>query len=223
MNEKLLNFLLTFVSEHKKELFKRVAANRTRYLTMVLEDIYQPHNASAILRSADCFGIQDVHLIEKLHTFSPNRDVALGASQWLTLHRHNTPFDNTRIALNSLKSTGYRIIAATPHSDDQHLEAFDLSKGKTAVIFGSERPGLSETAKEMADGYMKIPLAGFTDSLNISVSVATIFHHLSWKLRNSELPWQLTREEYIEVQLAWAKQAIKHSDLIIKDFYAKNS
>lgn len=221
MNKALLDYLLQFVSAHKKALFSEVIAWRTRYLTLVLEDLYHPHNASACLRSADSFGVQDVHIIENENAFHINPKIAVGASQWLTLHYHNQEYENTRNAIKALKAQGYRIVATTPHTKDVALEEFDLSRGRAALLFGGELRGLSATALEYADEYLKIPLLGFTESFNVSVSAALIMHHLTWKLHQSGLPWQLPRDEKYLVMLQWARQAIKRVDLIEKDFYRR--
>lgn len=219
MDQELLAYLLSFVTENKQRLFREVLAGRTRYLTLVLEDISQPHNASATLRSAECFGIQDVHIIENRHEYNLNPYVTRGSSKWLTLHRYNTQANNTKEALHWLKENGYRIIAATPHHQDVPLEGFDMDAGKAALVFGSEFYGLSEETCTAADEFLHIPMSGFTESLNISVSVAVVLHHLSWKLRNSQLSWRLSREETDALLLEWVKKTIKRPDLIIGRFY----
>ena len=175
---------------------------------MVLEDIYQPHNASAVLRSCDCFGIQDVHIIENQNIYEVNPDVALGSSKWLNLIKYTEAENNTPAAIRSLKDKGYRIVATTPHKDDVDLQTLDLDKGPVALLFGTEMRGLTDDALAMADEYMKIPMYGFTESFNISVSAAPCLFYLSEKLRNSELPWQLTEEEKLDVQLDWTRQVI---------------
>jgi len=88
IQQELLKHLQQFVTEDKLRRIDYVIKDRTRHLTIVLEDIYQPHNASAVLRSCECFGIQDLHVIEQEKQYKPNPEIALGASQWLTIHRH---------------------------------------------------------------------------------------------------------------------------------------
>ncbi len=127
--EILLERLLAMISEHKNELFKKVIQNRTRHLTVVLEDIYQSQNASAVLRSADCFGLQDVHIIEKRNEYTINPDVALGSSKWLSMYRYNKEdVNNTKVAYNELRNQGYKIVATTPHKDDIMLDELDISE-----------------------------------------------------------------------------------------------
>ena len=214
----LLEHLSQFISENKNSLFQKIIENRTRYLTVVLEDIYQPHNASAVLRSCDCFGIQDVHIIENQNIYEVNPDVALGSSKWLNLIKYTEAANNTPSAIRALKEKGYRIVATTPHKDDVNLQALDLSKEPVALLFGTEMRGLTDDALAMADEYMKIPMYGFTESFNISVSAALCLFYLSEKLRNSDILWQLTEEEKLDVQLDWTRQVLKMSDLVEKKF-----
>lgn len=219
MNDQLIQYLSGFLTPERLALFQRILSLRTNYLTVVLEDIFQPQNASAVIRSADCFGVQTVHIIENKNVFHVNPDVVRGASNWVTLKRHNKNDFNTAETLRELKREGYRIIAASPHEHDVNLEAFDLNKGKAAFVFGTERPGLTEAAKQEADEFMKIPMVGFTESLNISVSVAVTLHHLTQRLRNdSSVNWQLSVEEKEEIMLSWLRMSLKRVDLLEKKF-----
>jgi len=221
MNKELIKYLAKFVTEERWQLMNRIIADRTRYLTVVLEDIFQPHNASAVLRTCDCFGVQDIHIIENRNKYTINPDVALGASKWLNLKKYNRNEENTVTCINELKAQGYRIVATTPHNNDVDLEAFDLTKGKLALMFGSELPGLTDVALENADEFLKIPMYGFTESFNISVSAAIVLHHLRWKLNQSGIKWQLNETEKDEILLNWLRQSIKRSEIVEKDFYKR--
>ena len=218
MKTGLIQFLSEFVTPERLALFHKILALRTNYITVVLEDIYQSQNASAVLRTADCFGIQTVHVIEDKHLFHVNPNVVRGASNWLTINRYNQSENNTLEAIRKLKSEGYRIIAANPHEHDVNLEDFDLEKGKAAFIFGTERPGLTDWAKTEADEFMKIPMVGFTESLNVSVSVAITLHHLTYKLRNSSINWHLSDQEKQNLMLEWLRLTIRRVDLLEKKY-----
>jgi tRNA (guanosine-2'-O-)-methyltransferase len=218
MKTKLINYLEQFVTPRRVQLFDSVLSNRTRYITVALEDIFQPHNASAVLRSCECFGIQDVHIIENRNQYSINPDVALGSYKWLNLYRYNTQPDNTPEAIESLRKAGYRIVATTPHKNDCSLADFDLHKGKIALLFGTELEGLSPAALELSDEFLRIPMTGFTESLNISVTAAIIIYHLVNELRDSGIDWQLTPEERQLVKLTWLRNTIKKSDQIENKF-----
>ncbi len=220
---RLTKYLEQFITTERLELFHKLLNQRTRYLTVVLEDIYQSQNASAVLRTADCFGIQDVHIIENKNEYQINPDVALGASKWLNLVKYNEQENNTLEAISHLKKLGYRIVATTPHTKEVNLDDFDLSKGKAALFFGTELNGLTEEMIFNADEYLKIPMVGFTESFNISVSVAIILHHLTTSLRKSEIDWQLSDNEKEEILLEWLKKTIKKSSLLIDDFLSKKN
>ncbi len=224
MGEKaeLIKFFSELVKEERLEQMLSVLSNRTRYITVVLEDIFQPQNASAVLRTCDCFGIQDVNVIENRNEYNVNPDVVRGADKWLDMHKYNKHSNNTLEAINELKNKGYRIIATTPHTNDQKLEEFDLSAGKSAFVFGTELTGVSEIVKANADGFMKIPMYGFTESFNVSVSAAIALHYLTYQLRNSNLPWKLTKEEYDDLLLNWLKKSIRRSHVIEKEFLTRN-
>lgn len=210
MQPTLLEYITRYLTPKRLDLFNKVIDMRTKHLTVVLEDIFQAQNASAVLRTCDCFGIQDVHIIESRNEFQDNREVSLGSSKWLTLKKYNESENNSLAAIKHLKKEGYRIVATTPHTDDQELQNFDVAKGKTALVFGSELPGLTDAILNEADEFLKIPMYGFTESFNISVSAAITLHHLSLKMRETEgLNWQLSQEEKDELMLEWTRRTIK--------------
>ena len=214
--DKQIEYLRQFVTEHRWNLFQQVIESRTRYITVVLEDIYQPHNASAVLRTCDALGVQDIHIIENRNEYRVNPDVALGAQKWLSLHKYNGKENNTLDAIEHLRSKGYRIVATTPHRNDVELKDFDLTGGKVALFFGSELPGLSEDVLDNADEYLKIQMYGFTESFNISVSAAIILHYLTAKLREADLPWRLSDHEKKEVILQWLKNSVRNADALLR-------
>ncbi|WP_319273442.1 RNA methyltransferase [uncultured Draconibacterium sp.] len=223
MDNKLLEHLSGYLTPNRLELFNKALNMRTRHITVVLEDIYQKQNASAVLRTCDCFGIQDVHIIEDRNEFQVNREIAMGASKWLSLHKYNSQEHNALDTIQSLKKQGYRIVATTPHTNDQELQDFDITKGKTALVFGSELPGITETIMQEADEFLKIPMYGFTESFNISVSAAIILHHLTMRMRDSKnLDWQLSDAEKNELKMEWIRKTIKRSELIEKRFWEEN-
>jgi len=218
---KLLGHLLDFITSERKARFSEVLAHRTRYITIILEDIYQSHNASAALRSCDCFGLQDVHIIENRNKYEVNPDVALGSAKWLTLYKYNKTASNTSTCIRSLKEKGYSIIATTPHLEDFTPGTLPLDR-RFALLFGTELNGLSEEAIGLADQFIRIPMFGFTESLNISVSAAILLHSLTMRIRNSPLDWALNEQEKTEVLLHWASGSIRKADIIIRDFLKKN-
>jgi tRNA (guanosine-2'-O-)-methyltransferase len=219
METNLIQYLSEFVTPERLNLFNKILSFRTNYLTIVLEDFYQTQNSSAAVRTADCFGIQNVHMIENKHVFNFNPDVVRGASNWVTINRYNRTDMNTPEAIRKLRDDGYRIVVATPHDHDVDLEQFDLKNGKAAIVFGCERPGLTDIAMQEADEFMKIPMVGFTESLNVSVSVAVTLHHLTHQLRNcTDINWNLTEIEKQKILLDWLRTSIKRVDLLETKF-----
>lgn len=215
----LLAYLSGFLTERRLARFREVLEARTRYVTVALEDIYQPHNASAVLRTCDGFGVQDVHIIENRNTYRVNPDVALGSSQWLDLITYGGRGDNTSAAITALRERGYRIVATSPHRDDVRLEDLDLAAGRVAFLLGNELDGLTETAIEAADVHMRIPIYGFVESFNISVAAAIILHHTTLELRRSTLPWRLTEEEKEEILLAWVRSSTPRREALEREYY----
>lgn len=215
-NAEIIDALSEIVSEQRLKKFIDVLENRTRYITVVLEDIFQSHNASAVIRSCDCSGVQDIHMIENSFRFAENPDVAMGSSKWVSKFKYSKTENNTLDTINLLKEKGYRIVATTPHTNDILLNNLDLEKGKIAILFGSEKPGLSKIALENAEEFVKIPMYGFTESYNISVSVAICLHDLVNKLRQSAADWQLKPKEKENILAQWLKVSVKDSGNILK-------
>ncbi|MDD3861036.1 MAG: RNA methyltransferase [Bacteroidales bacterium] len=212
----IIRVLSEMVLEQRLATFNKVLQNRTRYITVVLEDLFQSHNASAVIRSCDCSGIQDIHLIENNFEFTENPDIALGSSQWVNLIKYNKEENNTLQTITTLKKKGYRIIATTPHTNDKLINEIDLEKGKIALVFGSELPGLSEIALQNADEFVKIPMFGFTESYNISVSAAICLYELIPRLHQSDIKWQLNDQEKEIILSDWLMKSVKDSKNIIK-------
>ncbi|MEO6884630.1 MAG: RNA methyltransferase [Bacteroidia bacterium] len=218
----LVNHLFNFISDNRKKKFLEVLQFRTRHISIVLEDIYQAHNASAVLRSCDCFGIQDVHIIENKNKYTVNPDIALGSSKWVNLIKYNQSENNSLEAIQKLKKDGYRIVATSPHANDCNLEELNIDK-KIALVFGTELNGISDEIKNNADEFVKIPMFGFTESFNISVSAALCLHTLSTKLHQSKIDWKLKENEKEIILLDWLCNSINKPELIEKEFLKNNS
>jgi tRNA (guanosine-2'-O-)-methyltransferase len=210
-----LTFLENILTDNRKEKFLKVLNNRTKHFTIAVEDIFQMHNASAVMRSCEVFGIQELSVIEERYGKSIDKEIAMGAQKWVDI----STFDSVTNCIDTLKDKGYQIIATTPHENDCLLEDFDISK-PSALFFGTERDGLSEEILQRADGFLKIPMVGFTESLNISVSAAIIIQNLTSRLRNSDVNWQLTEEEILVKRLDWAKKSIKDIKRIEERYYS---
>lgn len=214
VDEQLLTYLEEFITIERKERFLKILEARTKFITVAIEDVFQMHNTSAVIRSCEVFGIQTAHVIEDRFGKRLDKNIAMGAQQWVDVER----YENTKSCVSHLRGEGYQIIATTPHIDSCLLEAFEVDK-KSALFFGTEKEGLSEEVMQVADGFLKIPMVGFTESLNISVSAAIILQYLTTKLKQQELPWQLSDSEKLEKRLDWTKKSIKSLDDILLRYY----
>lgn len=213
---KLLEYLETFLTDNRRERFENVLAQRTKHFTVATEDVYQLHNTSAVIRSCDVFGVQEVNVVEEINSKRIDREIAMGAQKWVDINRYHSV--NNCIA--HLKAKGYQIVATTPHIEDCELIDFDISK-KSCFFFGRETEGLSQQVIDEADCFLKIPMVGFTESLNISVSAAIILQHTTAQLRKSTIKWQLTEDELLEKRFDWIKKTIKNYDAIVAHYRAQ--
>jgi tRNA (guanosine-2'-O-)-methyltransferase len=213
----LVKYLSEFVLEERKKRFDEVLQNRISHMQIVLEDVYQAHNASAVVRSADCFGVQYLHFVEHRNRYKISGDVALGASQWVHVTRHSS----TATALTDLKSKGYRIVATTPHKNDKTIFDYDVTQ-KFALVFGTEKLGITNEVMEMADDFVKIPMMGFTESFNISVCAALFMQEFSHRIRRDVKNPYLTEEQKLDTYIQWLLQTIRKSDLVLKDYIKKH-
>ncbi len=212
-NTEVLEYLQDYLTPRRRRLFEEVLALRTNYLTVATQDVYQLHNTSAVLRSCDVFGIQNIHVIEERFPKRIDNQIAMGAQKWVDVNRYKT----AKECIAALRKEGYKIVATSPHEKSVTPENFSLDQ-PAALFFGTEKEGLSEEILSNADETLHIPMVGFTESLNISVSAAIILHVLSERLRKSDLPWQFSEEEKLQLKMEWTKKSIKNSDQIIERF-----
>ena len=218
----LVEYLKGFVFDERRKLFEAKIQERTQHLTILLENIFQGRNISASIRSADCFGIQDVHIIENDNIFNDDSEVSMGAEKWITTKRYNQNKHNSIEAIENLKSNGYQIIATTPHNADCDLYDLDITK-KTALFFGAEVKGCSKETLTLADKRMKIPIYGFTESYNISVSVSLCLQHLTYKMRQSNMDWKLPVDQQEKVMLQWLRNSIKSAAEIEEKYLSEHT
>ena len=210
-----LEYLETnFLTESRKSRFLEVLQNRTTHFTIAMEDVYQLHNTSAVMRSCEVFGIQELNVIEQKFGKRIDTEIAMGAQKWVDVNRFNT----VQSCIDEMKAKGYQIIATTPHNNSCMLHEFDISK-PSALFFGTERNGLSEEVIQQADGFLKIPMVGYTESLNISVSAAIIIQDITNRLRQSNIDWQLSEDEILEKRLDWTRKSIKDIEFIERKFH----
>ncbi|GHN03073.1 tRNA (guanosine(18)-2'-O)-methyltransferase [Cytophagales bacterium WSM2-2] len=214
----LIGHLSQYVTDHKKGFIEKVLNERTRHVTLVLEDIFQSQNASAVVRTCECLGLQDIHIIEDDSKYSVNKRVLKGSNKWIDLHRYKMKgFDNSQICFRKLRDLGYKILVTDPSPDGISIHDISVNE-KLAVVMGNELNGTSEYALANADQKIFIPMHGFTESFNISVSAAIILSTLLTKMRSSPIPWQLTDTEKEVIRLQWLRKIVRRSDLIEQEF-----
>ncbi|MDO4727891.1 MAG: RNA methyltransferase [Bacteroidota bacterium] len=216
-NRELLAYLEEVITTERKEKFVEILKYRSKHFTVAVEDVFQLHNTSAVMRSCEVFGIQEIHVIEQRFGKRIDRQIAMGAQKWVDIHRYKTSLD----CIGELRKKGYQIVATTPHKKSATLSNFDISK-PSAIFFGTEKEGLSAEVMQEADDYLYIPMVGFTESLNISVSAAIIIQNLMQRLRESTIDWQLTEEEILEKRLDWTRKSIRNIDFIEKRYLEDN-
>lgn len=214
----LLDYLQNFITEERKQRFSEIISQRTNHFTVAMEDVFQMHNTSAVVRTCEVFGVQQAHSIEGRYGKRLDEKIAMGAQKWVDVFR----YDDTQKCIDTLREKGYQIVATTPHKDAYLLNDFDISK-KSAFFFGTEKEGLSEKVLAQADTYLKIPMVGFTESLNISVAVAIVLQQLTDKLRRSNIKWQLTDEERYNVLEQWTKISVRNVNDVIKRYNELNA
>ncbi|MFN3639485.1 MAG: TrmH family RNA methyltransferase [Flavobacterium sp.] len=211
-----LNYLEAFLSEQRNLKIQSVVKQRTKYLTVVAEDVFQLHNTSAVLRSCDVFGIQNLHIIEQKYGKNIDTEIALGAQKWVDIFRYNSP----QTCLHSLKKKGYRIIVTSPHHEAFTTDTLDIST-PFAVFFGNEKEGVSSDIMDAADGFLHIPMCGFTESLNISVAAAIVMQNLTKRIKSSNVSWQLTEDETLKTKIQWMETSIRSLRSIQKNYLEK--
>ena len=217
LREYLTHALADYVSDNRKGLIDEVLKNRTEYITLVLEDIMDPHNANAVLRTGECLGIQQYHVIENHHPFRIGTGVSKGATKWIDISVYNEGKNNTQEALIALKNKGYRIVVTSPSAEAKAVSDIPLDQ-KTALLFGNEREGVSEMAKSMADEVVKIPMYGFTESYNISVSAAIMVYQLIHRMQLEVADWMLPSERYNFLKLDWYLKSVNRPSQLYQYF-----
>jgi tRNA (guanosine-2'-O-)-methyltransferase len=218
----LLDYLQHYMTEERSIRFKEVLEYRTRHFTIAVEDVYQERNASAIVRTADCFGIQDVYIIENYNAYQLSEGISKGADKWVDVRIYDRYPNNTAKCISDLKGRGYQIIAATPYDMGSQLEDFNISE-RSAFFLGGEKEGLSKEAIEKADSYIRIPMYGFTESYNLSVAGALLLYSLTQRLHDSDIDWGLSEGEKLDLQLNWTIKTIASSENLIRKYLENKS
>ncbi|MFI3289655.1 MAG: RNA methyltransferase [Rikenellaceae bacterium] len=206
-----IEYLAEFMTPERRETLERTLSKRTYQMTILSENTFHSQNASALMRHCEAFGVQHMHAIEELCDFKTYADIVRGTDKWVDLTRYT----NTTDAVKALKDQGYRIVATTPHQKDSVPETFDVSKGKFALVFGTEHSGISQQIIDEADEFLQIPMCGMVESLNVSASAAILIYMLSERLRNTTTNWQIDEEQQSEILYRWMKSSVRESGKVL--------
>ncbi len=212
-------YLREFMTEARYQVLCRTLASRTRYMTILTENTFHPQNASALVRHCEAFGLQEMHTIEDRCKFSPNTSIVRGTDKWVDLQRH----PSTTEALREMRRRGYRIVATTPHREDFTPESFDVGKGPFALVFGTEHAGISQQVIAAADEFVRIPMCGMVESLNVSASAAILIYMLSSRMRASVEGWQLSEEDRAQLLYRWSYASVQDAEAILNRKFPEES
>lgn len=201
-----------FMLPARYDVLRRTVAMRTRYMTILAENTFHPQNAAALIRHCEAFGLQQMHTVETFCRFNPSAAIVRGTDRWVDIRRHGS----TAEALAALRAEGYRIVATTPHREDTTPETFDVGRGRFALVFGTEHAGISEEVLVSADEFLRIPMCGMVESLNVSASAAILIYMLSERMRRQVEGWNMTAAEQAATLYGWMCRSVKDSEEILK-------
>ena len=204
-------YLAEFILPERFATLERAVGQRTNYMTLLAENMFHPQNASALVRHCEAFGVQNFHTVETLCRFNPNLNIVRGTDKWVDIHRHASTAD----ALRALRADGYRIVATSPHRESCTPETFDVQRGKFAIVMGTEKTGISDEVFAEADEFLKNPMCGMVESLNVSACAAIIVYMLSERMRREVEEWRLSDDERTRLLYRWMADSVRDADALL--------
>lgn len=207
-----IDYLAQFMTEERFATLCRTIERRTDYMTIVAENMFHPQNASALVRHCEAFGISQLHTIETLCAFNPNINIVRGTDKWVDIHQHRSTAD----CIAALRSNGYRIVATTPHKESCTPETFDVTAGRFAIVLGTEKSGISDEVFAEADAFLRIPMEGMVESLNVSACAAIITYMLSQRVRQDVAQWQLPYAEQRNTLYRWCCRSVADAEPLLE-------
>lgn len=214
--ESCIETLYKFITDERKERFEEVLEKRTKHITLILEDLYQSRNISAVMRSADGFGLQELHIIEDNHKWTGTKSVSKGASSWLTLHKYKGE-DPVTDCIENLKARGFRIVATSPHKCGYTPDSLPIDKS-LAIVMGTELTGISDKLMSQVDDYVEIPMYGFSESFNVSVAASIVLNRVRTRIEEAGVNNGLSEEEKQKLRMIWAYKTVKDAKAILKHY-----
>lgn len=216
----LLAYLDPMITDQRRAKLNAVLDQRTTHFCMAIEDLFYERNSGAIIRTADGYGVQNVHVIEPQNSFKSKvtNIISKGTEKWISKTQHDNSVNGSLNCIHELRSQGYQIVATSPHANGHTIHDFDITK-KSAFFLGSEKTGISPEVMEQADDFISMPIYGFTESYNVSVAAAILLHELMNRLKASNVKWQLSDTERNDLMLRWTVNSIVSSDLLAQRFF----
>lgn len=212
-SQKTFEYLKQFLTDERLSKIEFYAQESSDFVLPVMEDIFQFRNAAAIVRSVEACGFHKIVAMESENEFNPNLRVTKGAETWVEVEKMPHQLES----LKKIKEKGYKILAVSPEKNAIMLPDYDL-KEPVALVFGTEKEGVTEEILDFADETVAIPMYGFTKSFNVSVAAAICFYDLKQKLVKSDLDYKLSNEKLWELKVRWAKNSIKSGEEILQKY-----
>lgn len=211
--EHAFHYIKQFLTDERLAKIEHYAPESSDFVLPVMEDIFQFRNAAAIVRSVEACGFHKIVAMESENQFNPNLRVTKGAETWVEVEKlpHNLE------SLKQIKNRGYKILAVSPENNATMIPDYEI-KEPVALVFGTEKEGVTEEILEFADETLAIPMYGFTRSFNVSVAAAICFYELKQKLIKSGLDYKLSEEKLWHMKLRWAVNSIASGPQILEKY-----
>jgi tRNA (guanosine-2'-O-)-methyltransferase len=209
---RIVEILADHLTERRRTEIEGVLDNRTLDVAVVVDGMVDLGNVSAIMRSAEAFGCQAVHAIDTSNAFKRSRRTTRGADKWIDRYR----WEDSESCLASLRGDGFRILLADASPDAVPLGQADLT-GRSAIVFGNERDGVSTATRSIVDDSVRIPMDGFVESLNVSVAASIVLHEVHRQRvtrygRNGDL----SSDDRDRIRAVWYLKSVRESEAIVQ-------
>ncbi|TXF75087.1 TrmH family RNA methyltransferase [Chryseobacterium sp.] len=214
-DEQAFEYLKQFLSDERLRKIEHYAQESSDFVLPVMEDIFQFRNAAAIVRSVEACGFHKIVAMESENIFNPNLRVTKGAETWVEVEK----MPHTLDSLQEIKNRGYKILAVSPEKNAVMLPDYDLRE-PVALVFGTEKEGVTKEILDFADETLAIPMYGFTKSFNVSVAAAICFYDLKQKLIKSGLDYKLSEEKLWQMKVRWTVNSIQSGEQIFRKYLA---
>lgn len=189
------------------------AYRRTRWVTVAFDSLTHAHNVNAVLRTCECLGVQDVHMVTGGSPLAEFVGISRGALDWLCVHEYATLSEE----LSALRAMGYRLVGTTPRQSGGSVAVadFDPSLAPFVLFLGQEKHGLAMEVAEAMETGVYVPMVGLTESLNVSVAAGMLLQSLMERMAREHFPYQVPEEEGDAILLTWLRRTVRSADLIL--------